>query len=125
MVRCQMPSNEHRQRRRNCSIMFAGLANSKHMRHTSFIFPARKLELVAYLSITSQSYTYCFGAGDTEHCCSAPAVRTGCLVISFDVASGNRACSSEEMCKAALVEAREWAQEQGLLEGAEDLLTVQ
>eukprot|EP00983_Pelagomonas_calceolata_P131962 1161826-Pelagomonas_calceolata.AAC.5 len=57
--------------------------------------------------------------------CLAPAVRSGCLVISYDTAPFGPGCTLEEMSKEVLPEAKEWAQEQGLLEPGEDLLTVQ
>jgi len=57
--------------------------------------------------------------------CLAPAVRSGCLVISYDTAPFGPGCTLEEMSKEVLAEAKEWAQEQGLLEPGEDSLTVQ
>ncbi|KAF5832293.1 hypothetical protein DUNSADRAFT_11858 [Dunaliella salina] len=57
--------------------------------------------------------------------CLAPAVRSGCLVISCDAAPCIPACTLEEMSKAALAWAKEWAHEQGLLGHGEDLMTVQ
>eukprot|EP00983_Pelagomonas_calceolata_P021042 661374-Pelagomonas_calceolata.AAC.3 len=59
------------------------------------------------------------------HECLAPALRAGCLVISYDTCLSIPGCSMEDECEAVLAEAKQWAREQGLLETADDSLTVQ
>ncbi|KAF5827755.1 hypothetical protein DUNSADRAFT_18796 [Dunaliella salina] len=60
-----------------------------------------------------------------HHQCLAPALRAGCVVISYDTGLSMQGCSLENECAAVLAEAKQWAGEQGLLEAADDMLTVQ